>query len=47
VAILEFASDEEFVVLVVRRVDARHVALLGKSEHDAAMVEKALRRLRR
>jgi hypothetical protein len=46
-AILEFASDEEFVVLVARRVDAHHVALLGKSEHDAAMVEKALRRLKR
>ncbi len=46
-AILEFASDEEFVVLVARRVDAHHVALLGKADHDAAMVDKALRRLRR
>ncbi len=45
-AIIEIASDEEFVILIARRVDENHVAVLGKSDHDAALVERALRRLK-
>lgn len=44
-AIFQIAADEEFVILVARRVDQDHVAVLGKSAHDAALVERALRRL--
>ena len=44
-AIIQIASEEEFVILIARRVDQDHVAVLGKSDHDAALVERALRRL--
>lgn len=44
-AIFEAPGDEEFVVLVARRVDESHVAILGALPEDAALVEKALRQL--
>lgn len=44
-AIVEAPGEEEFVVLVARRVDPGHVAVLGALPEDAAMVQKALRQL--
>lgn len=44
-AIFEAPGDEEFVVLVARRVDGDHVAILGALRDDAVLVEKALRQL--
>ncbi len=43
--IVQIPGDEEFVVLIARRVDGEHVAVLGKAAHDDALVERALRRL--
>jgi hypothetical protein len=43
--IIESPGEEEFVVLVARRVDDGHVAILGALEDDAALVQKALRQL--
>jgi hypothetical protein len=44
-AIVEAPGAEEFVVLVARRVDDGHVAVLGSLESDPALVQKALRQL--
>lgn len=44
-AIVEIEGAEEFVVLVARRVDEGHVAVIGALEDDAALVQKALRQL--
>ncbi len=46
-AIFELPVDEEFVVLVARRVDANHVAILGRSAGDAKLVERAVRSISR
>lgn len=43
--IIEMEGDEEFVVLVARRVDAGHVGVLGALSDDPALVQKALRKL--
>lgn len=43
--IIEVPGDDEFVVLVARRIDANHVAVLGRSAPDDQMVKKALRGL--
>ncbi|WP_219894383.1 PAS domain-containing protein [Aquisediminimonas profunda] len=43
--IIEAPGDEEFVVLVARRIDQGHVGLLGTLSGDAGLVEKALRAL--
>ena len=43
--IIEAPGDEEFVVLVARRIDQGHVGLLGALPGDAGLVEKALRAL--
>jgi hypothetical protein len=43
--ILEAEGDEEFVILVARRVDEGHVAVLGRTSHDDALVQRALRQL--
>lgn len=43
--IIEVPGDEEFVVLVARRVDANHVAVIGRAGQDDALVTKALRSL--
>jgi hypothetical protein len=40
--IVEAAGSDEFVVLVARRVDAEHVAVLGEVVSDKKMIEKAL-----
>jgi hypothetical protein len=41
--IVESAGDEEFVMLVARRVDAGHVAVIGQVKADDKQVEKALK----
>jgi hypothetical protein len=46
-AILNYAGDEEFVVIVARRLDAEHVAVLGVATGDDALIDKALRGLKR
>lgn len=43
--IIEAPGEEEFVVLVARRIDQDHVGLLGALPEDAALVQKALRAL--
>ncbi|MFM9853977.1 MAG: hypothetical protein ACKVOJ_14415 [Sphingomonadaceae bacterium] len=45
--IVPHEGDDEFVVMVARRLDAGHVAVLGAAEHDDAMLQKALRGLAR
>jgi hypothetical protein len=44
-AIIEMEGDAEFVVLVARRVDPGHIAVIGPVAEDAAILEKALRKL--
>ena len=44
-AIIELVGEDEFVVLVARRIDGGHVAVVGQVEGDANLVEKALRKL--
>ena len=43
--IVELAGDEEFVLLIARRVDGEHVAVIGQADSDARTVEKALKKL--
>jgi hypothetical protein len=43
--IVELQGDDEFVVLVARRIDTEHVAVLGKVTSDERAVEKALKQL--
>ena len=43
-AIMALPGDDEFVILVARRIDAGHVAVVGQVEGDANLVEKALRK---
>lgn len=43
--IIESPGDEEFVLLVARRVDQAHVGVLGALPEDVALVQKALRAL--
>lgn len=43
--IIESPGDEEFVLLVARRIDQGHVAVLGALPDDGALVQKALRAL--
>lgn len=44
-AIVEAPGADEFVVLVARRIDNGHVAVIGALENDAAMVQKALKQI--
>jgi hypothetical protein len=44
-AIVEIPGDDEFVVLIARRVDPGHVAVLGSVPSDENAVRKALRQL--
>ncbi|MFM2099129.1 MAG: hypothetical protein RLZZ366_668 [Pseudomonadota bacterium] len=44
-AIIPLIGEEEFVVLVARRVDGGHVAVIGAAAQDDAMLQKALRQL--
>ncbi|MEQ1548538.1 MAG: hypothetical protein ABL918_07815 [Chakrabartia sp.] len=43
IGVVELAGDEEFVVLVARRVDAGHVAVIGSASHDDILLDRALR----
>ncbi len=43
--LVELAGDSEFVVLIARRVDAHHVAVLGEVTSDQKAVDQALRKL--
>ena len=43
--LLELAGDSEFVILVARRVDGEHVAVLGEVGMDQKGVDLALRKL--
>ena len=43
--IIESPGDEEFVLLVARRIDHGHVGVLGALVEDHALVQKALRAL--
>jgi hypothetical protein len=45
--IVPHAGDDEFVLMVARRLDAGHVAVLGAAEYDDVMLQKALRGLAR
>ncbi len=42
-AIMALPGNDEFVILVARRIDSGHVAVVGQVEGDANLVEKALR----
>lgn len=46
-AIIEAPGADEFVVLVARRLDEGHVAVIGALENDAALIQKALKQLTR
>lgn len=46
-AIIELSGSEEFVVLVARRLDGDHVAVIGALEDDTALVQKALKHITR
>ncbi len=41
--VFEHSGTEEFVVLIARRLDAGHVAILGAVADDQALLDKALR----
>ena len=43
--IIESPGEEEFVLLVARRIDQGHVGVLGTLADDSALVQKALRAL--
>ncbi len=43
--IVEMPGQDEFVVLIARRVDDAHVAVLGQMNPDDKLVERALRQL--
>jgi hypothetical protein len=43
--IVEDAGDSEFVVLIARRVDGQHVAVLGSVPADDKAVDKAIKQL--
>ncbi len=43
--IVEMAGSEEFVVLIARRVDEGHVAVLGQMQPDSKLLERALRQI--
>ena len=43
--IIEISGDDEFIILVARRLDPDHVAVLGPVSYDEALVKKALRQL--
>ncbi len=43
--IVEMQGDEEFVVLVARRIDGEHVAVLGQVASDSKYIERALKKL--
>ncbi len=43
--LVELAGDSEFIVLIARRVDADHVAVLGEVGSDQKAVDQALRKL--
>jgi hypothetical protein len=43
--IVEMQGDEEFVVLVARRIDGAHVAVLGQVASDSKYIERALKKL--
>lgn len=43
--IVEMPGDDEFMILVARRIDAGHVAVLGSAGGDDAAIRKALKAL--
>jgi hypothetical protein len=45
--IMPHQGDDEFILMVARRLDAEHIAVLGAAQHDDVMVQKALRSLGR
>jgi hypothetical protein len=44
-AVLTLPGDDEFVLLVARRVDSERVAVIGVAEGDKALLDRALRAL--
>jgi hypothetical protein len=44
-AIFAVPGDDEFVVLIARRVDAEHVGVIGVAGYDASLIDRALQRL--
>jgi hypothetical protein len=42
-AVLSLPGDDEFIVLVARRIDAEKVAIIGVAEGDKALLDRALR----
>ena len=44
--ILPFEGDDEFVIIVARRVDEGHVAVIGSPVADDAMIQRVLRDLK-
>ncbi len=44
-AIFAVPGDDEFVVLVARRVDGEHVGVIGVAELDEGLIDRALQRL--
>ena len=42
---IDLAGDQEFVLLIGRRVDAGTVAVIGTAEHDSALLSRVLRAL--
>ena len=43
IGVVELVGDSEFVVLVARRVDASHVAIIGLADHDDVLLNRVLR----
>jgi hypothetical protein len=44
-AVFAVPGDDEFVILVARRMDGEHVGVIGVAELDEALIDRALHRL--
>lgn len=43
--VIELAGDDEFIMLVGRRIDGQHVAVIGSLPQDDKLVQRALRQI--
>jgi len=44
-AIFAVAGDDEFVILIARRVDGEHVGVIGVADLDEGLIDRALQRM--
>ena len=47
IGVVSLAGDEEFVMLIARRLDGDHVAIVGQAGHDRALLDRLVDRLDR